>query len=125
MEFINGIVFIKEVEFLSVTGLCLFYAIVIAAFIMLCGGERLYVNELHYFSECRKKVEVILICAAFATLIFLAFTLKSDIPKKIGFTENGKYEVTLTGNVDMNEFQERYEIIDFKKGVYTIKVRES
>lgn len=43
-----------------------------------------------------------------------------------GLTDHtGKYEVIVAADVDMNEFQERYEIIDFKNGVYTIKVKEN
>ena len=125
MDFMNGVIFIKEVVTLSVIGLCVVCAIMIAASVMLCGGHRLYINGYHYFSEWRKKVGVILIGMAFAFLIFLAFSLRSGIPKKLGFTKIGGYEVTLTGEVDMDEFQERYEIIDYKNGVYTIKAKGS
>lgn len=38
---------------------------------------------------------------------------------------NGKYEVTVSSNVDMNEFQSRYEIIDFDNGVYTVKPKDN
>lgn len=124
MEFINGVILIKEAETFTVIGLCVVCAIVVAAIVMLCGGERLYINGKHYFSEWRKTVGVILMGMAFAVLIFLGFTLRSGIPKKLGFTEIGGYEVTLTGEVDMDEFQERYEIIDYENGVYTIKVKE-
>jgi len=37
---------------------------------------------------------------------------------------NGKYKVTVSSNVDMNEFQNRYNIIDFENGIYTVKPKD-
>ncbi len=33
----------------------------------------------------------------------------------------GKYEVVVNSDVDMNEFQSKYDIIDYNDGVYTVK----
>lgn len=37
---------------------------------------------------------------------------------------NREYEVVLDGDVDMNEFYKRYEIIDFEDSKYKIKFKE-
>ncbi len=37
---------------------------------------------------------------------------------------NGKYEVTVSSNVDMNEFHSKYDIIDYDNGVYTVKPKD-
>ena len=38
---------------------------------------------------------------------------------------NGLYRVTVTAETDMTEFQDTYEIVDYKDGVYTIKPKEN
>ena len=37
----------------------------------------------------------------------------------------GEYKVIVTAEADMTEFQDTYEIVDYKNGVYTIKAKSN
>lgn len=37
----------------------------------------------------------------------------------------GEYKVIVTAEADMTEFQDTYEIVDYKDGVYTIKAKSN
>ena len=108
MNFISGVVFIKEVVVISLMGLGLLNVIAIALCAMMVGGVRLHINGSRNFCDGERIV---------GSVISIAGLILTD--------RTGKYEVTVTADADMNEFQERYEIIGYENGVYTIKVREN
>lgn len=78
MEFMNGVVLIKEIVTLSIVGSLAFFCAELIAIALAYGGVILHIKgrSYCYFSA-------------------------------------------------MNEFQERYEIISYENGVYTIKVKGS
>ncbi|MCM1524155.1 MAG: hypothetical protein NC120_06820 [Ruminococcus sp.] len=124
----NGVIFIKEVTNLSVFGSYLIGAILIAATVMSFGGVKLHIDGYRDFSDFKKIVGVILSVVGVALMVSLWAVINSDdfmsYADSLGLTEStGKYEVTVTAEADMNEFQERYEIINFENGVYTIKLK--
>lgn len=128
MEFINGVIFLKEVLVLSLKGSCILGAMVIIAVIIMFGGLRLCIDGYRDFSDGKKIFGVIICLIGIAlSITFSAFFGNNDIAyffDNWGLTyHTGEYEVTVTADIDMNEFQERYEIVDFENGVYTIKVK--
>lgn len=130
MEFINGVIFLNEVLVLSVVGSCILGAFVIIATAMMFGGAALSINGYRDFSDGEKIFGIIVCLIGIALSVSLSVLLRSNeityVFDNWGLTDHtGKYEVTTTVDVDMNEFQERYEIIDYENGVYTIKVKES
>lgn len=130
MEFINGVIFIKEILVLSLVGSCILGAFVIIVLAMMFGGAKLYINGCRNFSDGEKIFGIIVCLIGIALSVSLSVLLRSNeityVFDNWGLTDHtGKYEVTVAADVDMNEFQDCYEIIDFKNGVYTIKVRES
>ena len=130
MEFINGVIFLNEVLVLSVVGSCILGAFVIIATVMMFGGAALSINGYRDFSDGKKMFGIIVCLIGVALSVSLSALLRSNkityVFDNWGLTDHtGKYEVTTTADVDMNEFQERYEIIDYENGVYTIKVKKS
>lgn len=130
MNFINGVILINEIMVLSTVGSYVLLVMLIVFFVMALGGVKLYINGRSYFSTWRRIVGIIISLVGIALLMTLWVSVRSNliihIAYPLGFAEHtGKYEVTVDNNVDMNEFYERYEIIDYENGVYTIKVRES
>lgn len=74
MNFINGVVFIKEVRTLSVFGLCLAGAIVIVLTVISFGGIKLQINGYRYFSDGMRIIGVIMcIVGIILMLSFMAF----------------------------------------------------
>ena len=129
MEFINGVIFLNEVLVLSVVGSCILGAFVIIATVMMFGGAALSINGYRDFSDGKKMFGIIVCLIGVALSVSLSALLRSNKITYVfnwGLTDHTeKYEVTVTADVDMNEFQERYEIIDYENGVYTIKVKKS
>lgn len=128
MSFIKGVVFIKEVVGISPMGLCIFGVIISA---MMFGGAKLHIDRSHAFSDS-KRISGITISLVVDLILFasLFFFMSSDF--FINFLDDlkltdhtGMYEVTVTDSVDMNEFQECYDIIDYENGVYIIKIKEN
>ncbi len=132
MNFISGVVFIKEVVVISLMGWGLLNVIAIALCAMMVGGVRLHINGSRNSCDGERIVGSVISIAGLMLELVLFVLMNNDnaaiIPifDSFGLTDRtGKYEVTVTADADMNEFQERYEIIGYENGVYTIKVRES
>ncbi len=130
MNFINGVVLVKEVVTLSIFGSCLAGTIVIVLTVISFGGLKLYINGYRNFSDGMKIIGVIMCIVGIILMIsFMAFINNNNFISfadslGLGITEHtGEYEVTVTVEADMNEFQEQYEILDYENGVYTIKLK--
>lgn len=125
----DGVIFIKEVVVISLVGNTLLAVILIALTAMIYGGIRVHINGCRNCCDGEKIFGFIMSMVGVVLGCFLLILMCSDevitpLFNSFGLTDHtGKYEVTLTANVDMNEFQERYEIIDYENGVYTIKVK--
>lgn len=81
-----------------------------------------------YFSAWRRITGLIISFVGICLVMSLMVAYKSDliisIAEELGLADHtGKYKVAVAADVDMNEFQERYEIISYENGVYTIKVK--
>ncbi len=129
MEFINGVILINEIIVLSSLGSYVSLVMLITFFIMTVGGVKLYINGRSYFSTWRRIVGIIISLVGMALLMTLWISFRSNliisIADEFGLAEyTGTYKVSVTADTDMNEFQERYEIIDYENGVYTIKVKK-
>lgn len=61
----------------------------------------------------------LMILSAIATMIFVILGANIKVP-----TGKYEYQVTIDDNVSLNEFNERYEIIDKDGKIYTIKEKE-
>lgn len=130
MEFMNGVVLIKEIVTLSIVGSLAFFCAELIVIALAYGGVILHIKGRSYFSAWRRITGLIISFVGICLVMSLMVAYKSDliisIAEELGLADHtGKYKVAVAADVDMNEFQERYEIIDFKNGVYTIKVKES
>ena len=130
MEFMNGVIPIKEIMSLSISAMFIFVGIELIAIAMSFGGIALHIKGRRYFSIWRKNVGTIISFGGIIILLFLLGSYKSNLiipfAEELGLTDHtGKYEVIVTDDADMNEFQDCYEIIDCENGVYTIKVKEN
>lgn len=129
MEFINGVILINEIIVLSSLGSYVCLVMLFIFLIMAFGGVKLYINGRSYFSTWRRIVGIIISLVGIALLMTLWISVRSNliisIADEFGLAEyTGAYKVSVTTDTDMNEFQERYEIIDYENGVYTIKVKK-
>ncbi len=130
MEFMNGVVLIKEIMTLSIAGALVVFCAELIAVAFACGGTILHIKGRSYFSAWRKITGMIISFVGLFLLILLLGLYKSNliisIAEELGLADHtGTYKVAVIADVDMNEFQERYEIINYENGVYTIKVKEN
>ena len=80
---------------------------------------------IFYWSDMGFDVEdfgIILVCTLVGSILgflaFIAFTPETDTVHHI------EYKVTIDNSVSMNEFLDKYEIIDQEGKIYTVKERE-
>lgn len=130
MSFIKGVVLIKEVVDISLMGVCIFVVVILIAAAMMYGGAKLHINGHHDFSDNKKIFGIIISLVGLILYASIGFFVSRDF--FINFLDDlkltdhtGMYEVTVTDSVDMNEFQECYDIIKYENGVYTIKIKEN
>ena len=113
MDFINGVIMIKELTSLTWYGMIIPF---VPAAIVLVVIFTLHIKD-------KENLNIEGMCAI-SSIIFMVITL-NVFPDKLFFTEpSGEYEVVITEEVDMAEFNAAYEIVDYEDGVYTIKLRQ-
>lgn len=129
MNFINGVILIEKMTKLSTIGSILVGVLLIILMIMIFGGCRLTTTSHRYAKDdAVRATGIALIAIGFGIMVPLSISahnkqlmpLLSDTAL-VEYT--GQYRVTVTDNVDMNEFTDKYEIVDYNNGVYTIKVK--
>lgn len=87
--------------------------IIIACLIVIVGAK-----VFDWFRHRDSIIGMILTANVEVVLVFTCM-FAEEIP---AFTEpNGKLRVVVSDTVDMNAFQEKYEIINFENGAYTVK----
>lgn len=128
MDFMNGVILINEIMMLSTVGSLVLVVVLFVFYVISLGGANLYINGRRCFSTWRENVGLSISFAGIALLIALWVSFRCNliipIADEFGLAEHtGTYEVSVTADTDMNEFQERYEIIDYENGVYTIKIK--
>ncbi len=124
MDFMDGVTFIKECMQLSTTGLIMTYiSTLITAAFSLALVKIGYVLDNKTLENIHGLIGSILalVVAVIGTIITLKVIPNVDKCQE----PNGKYEVVISGNIDMSEFQNRYDIINYKNGKYIIKIKES
>lgn len=126
----NGVIFIKEVINISIFGNILIGAIMLVLTVILCVGMKLCIDGFINYCDGTKVAGAVITVVGFVLLCsFCVFICSENLisyADSFGLAEStGKYEVTVTAEVDMGEFQEYYEILDYENGVYTIKLKEN
>jgi len=119
MEFIDGVTIIKECTDNSAICAIMIIPSMVAAALgtgIIKIAEKLVHNKIIATIVTVSGLAFTLICVVMMFLI----TQMDKFQKP-----NGKYEVTVSSDVDMNEFQSKYDIIDFKNGVYTVKPKDN
>lgn len=124
----NGVIFIKEVMNVSILGNILIGAIMLVLTVITFVGFKLCVDGYRNFCDGMKVtgfvISVVCFVLACSFSIFISSENLISYADNLGLAEStGKYEVTITAETDMNEFQERYDIIDYENGVFTIKLK--
>lgn len=106
MEFIDGVILVETKTSLPVWAIVVVFILAIIS--ILAGSSALK----KAFSNGKY--------ALFCSVVCLVSAL-CELGIATDFQEpNGKYRVVVTNEVDMDEFQRTYEIVDYKDGVYTI-----
>ena len=120
----NGVTVIRECTTTSYMGYIMMIIVIIITFVMSYGlmkiGEGLFNKTGNDFYG---KAGAVL-----ALSIFLSGTITSlkYVPEIDEFQKpTGKYKVVVNSDVDMNEFQSKYDIIDYNDGVYTVKPKDN
>lgn len=125
MEFMNGVTFVKEAMDISSAGIYIIFGIILGLFAASVGGVKLYLDGLRGFSSVKRVSGVAVSVASIALMVVvgLLYDTGSIVPffDKIGLAECNGYEVTVTADVDMNEFQSCYDIVKYEDGIYTVK----
>lgn len=94
--------------------------IIIIIIVLLIGTVGLKVFDWFYDED--NVIGMIITAAIVLTSVVSPLYLVNKIE---AFTEpNGKLRVVVSDTVDMNAFQEKYEIINFENGVYTVKPKD-
>lgn len=122
MEFMDGVTFLKECTKLSDEGIIVSNVVRLAAIALLLIILRVGVT----WSRNKDSDIICVVGAVLGVIIFIVGRFLLDIIIPQNFQEpNGKYNVVIDANADMNEFFKRYEIVDSKDGIYTITLKDS
>ena len=122
MEFINGVILIEAVKSMPIWLQITAYFVTLAIFIL---DIYITVKVSRSIAEGKILKPIVAEVLGVALLVTAGAFAKGEIIGVDYFkVPNGLYRVTVTAEADMTEFQDTYEIVDYKDGVYTIKVRE-
>ena len=125
MEFINGVILIEAVKSMPIWPIWLqitAYFVTLAIFVL-----DIYITFKVSKSIAEGEIIKPLIAEVLgvALLVTAGAFAKGEIGGDYFKVPNGLYRVTVTAEADMTEFQDTYEIVDYKDGVYTIKPKEN
>lgn len=130
MNFIDGVILIEETKTWSTIGLLVLIVMLVIGTAIGFGGCTIMANTLHYANAAFARfIGLIIALIGIAVLLATSFTFNSinslgPIVDEYGLSKyTGEYKVTVTDDTDMNEFQQKYEIISYINGVYTIKIK--
>ena len=122
MEFnaINGVILIEEVSKLP---MALLMALLIVAMVIICidlfvAHAQLIKCDSEKGPSCLGLIVLIIITGIEG---FIVFEINDD-PLNLE-KPTGEYKVITTQDVSMTEFQDTYEIVDYKDGVYTVQMK--
>jgi len=121
MKFIDGVILIETVKSMPIWLQITAYFVTLAIFIL---DIYITVKVSRSIAEGELLKPLVAEVLGIALLVTAGAFAKGEIGVDYFKVPNGSYRVTVTEEVDMTEFQDTYEIIDYKDGVYTIKIRE-
>ena len=128
MDFIDGVTLIEEIRVHTLMTLLIGLAVEIVGIIIGIAAIRIYINETLYESNKLKHLAnlALMIVAGIIILEGAIFSLDTTsfetVKDKFDLMKStSQYRVSVTDNVDMNEFYEKYEIISYKNGIYVVK----
>lgn len=114
MEFnaINGVILIEEV--------CKFPIALLIVILVICITGFLVTKNIGTKKETSWLDIIIIISVLFIMGSTLYELLYDPLHLK---SPTGEYKVITTQDVSMTEFQDTYEIVDYKDGVYTVRMK--
>ena len=128
MDFIDGVTLIEEIRVHTLMTLLIGLAVEIVGIIIGIAAIRIYINETLYESNKLKHLAnlALMIVAGIIILEGAIFSLDTTsfetVKDKFDLMKStSQYRVSVTDNVDMNEFYEKYEIISYENGIYVVK----
>lgn len=121
MKFIDGVILIEAVKSMPIWLQITAYFVTLAIFIL---DIYITVKVSRSIAEGEFLKPLVAEVLGVALLVTAGAFAKGEIGGDYFKVPNGLYRVTVTAEADMAEFQDTYEIVDCKNGVYTIKVRE-
>ena len=122
MNFIDGVILVEEMKSLPDEWFIKGIIVLIAVLMVLITGLKITLNEKASVISIVGSLICILV-GTVGTVIGLGIFSRVDY---FNIQEpNGKYRVVVTNEVDMDEFQRTYDIVDYKDGVYTIKNKDA
>lgn len=122
MEFINGVILIEAVKSMPIWLQITAYFLTLAIFIL---DIYITVKVSRSIAEGEILKPIVAEVLGVALLVTAGAFAKGEIGGDYFKVPNGLYRVTVTAETDMTEFQDTYEIVDYKDGVYTIKSKEN
>ena len=132
MYFMDGVILIEKITKWSTIANILIGAVLIVFAIAMLGGCRLVFSSYRYAQpDAVKSIGIILAAIGLIATVALNVSMHNEeqfnqLLADIGWgllEDTGKYKVTVTNDVDMNEFMDRYEIVDYDNGAYIIKAK--
>jgi len=122
MEFnaINGVILIEEVKSMPIWLQITAYFVTLAIFIL---DIYITVKVSRSIAEGGFLKPIVAEVLGVALLVTAGAFTKGEIGGDYFKVPNGLYRVTVTVETDMTEFQDTYEIVDYKDGVYTVQMK--
>ena len=122
MEFnaINGVILIEEVKSMPIWLQITAYFVTLAIFIL---DIYITVKVSRSIAEGGFLKPIVAEVLGVALLVTAGAFTKGEIGGDYFKVPNGLYRVTVTVETDMTEFQDTYEIVDYKDGVYTVRMK--
>lgn len=111
MEFIDGVILVETKTSLPIWTFVAANILAIISILLGISGLKKAFSNGKYALICSVVCLVSALCGLGITTFFQE--------------PNGKYRVAVDDEVDMDEFQCIYEIVDYKDGVYTIKNKDA
>ena len=122
MDFINGVILIEAVKSIPIWLQITAYFVTLAVFIL---DIYITVKVSRSIAEGKILKPIVAEVLGVALLVTAGAFTQGEIGGDYFKVPNGLYRVTVTAEADMAEFQDTYEIVDYKDGVYTIKPKEN
>ena len=122
MEFnaINGVILIEEVKSMPIWLQITAYFVTLAIFIL---DIYITVKVSRSIAEGGFLKPIVAEVLGVALLVTAGAFTKGEIGGDYFKVPNGLYRVTVTVETDMTEFQDTYKIVDYKDGVYTVRMK--